>query len=139
MESKYKFKIICGFREEQEYTIDANDVHKAYWLFNNPEFRTVFNNGLALLGTDVRRIVPDYKATMGWNETYKLTNDDFNEMRSNGVLQKLQEINLFAKQVSQVCTADEINVPLLKLYKGKYAELSDGSKYAKEVLGIESK
>ena len=135
MESKYKIKIICGFRENQEYTIDANEAHKAYWLFSNPDHRTTFKSGLSLLGADIRRIVPDYISTMGWNESHKLSGADYNELRSNGVEKKLQEIMALAKNVADVANPEEINTPLLVLKKGKYTELSSGSSYAQELLG----
>ena len=41
-----KIKIITGFRKDQYYTIDAEEAHKAYYLFLNPEERGVFNNGV---------------------------------------------------------------------------------------------
>ena len=134
MESKFKFKIICGFREDQEYIIDANELHKAYWLFNNPDFRTSFKNGVSLLGTDVRRIVPDPKSTMGWNESLKLTNEDHNDLRANGVSEKLKEIASFAKELSLIANTQEINTPMLTLYKGKYKELTTSSSFAQKVL-----
>lgn len=79
-----KVKIKTGYRQDQFLTIDADEAHKAYFLFLNPEARTVFRNGVALIGKDIRGIVPDYHATMGWNPTHQLTSDDYNEMRSKG-------------------------------------------------------
>lgn len=134
MESKYKLKIICGFRQDQEYTIDANEAHKAYYLFNNPELRGTFDNGLAVKGGDIQRIVPDYHSTMGWNPTHKLDSDDMNVLRAEGVVDKIQEIMSKAKEVARLAQPEDITTPLLTLVRGKYAELSDGSQYAKEVL-----
>lgn len=86
-----KVKLICGFRDNEQYTIDAEEVHKAYYLFRNPEKRGVFDNGLGLEGKDIKRIVPDYHATMGWNSTHKLEDDDWNELNGKGVVDKLKE------------------------------------------------
>ena len=131
--SKYKVKIVCGFRQDQEYTIDANEAHKAYYLFNNPEKRGTFDNGLALKGSDIQRIIPDYNATMGWNADHKLTGDDYNVMHSGGVIQKLQGIMALAKGVARSAPTQELSRPLIEL-REKYGQLGDGSDYAKKIL-----
>jgi len=115
--SKYKLKIVCGFRKEQEFTIDANEAHKAYYLFNNPEKRGTFNNGLALKGSDIQRIEPDYNATMGWNHTHQLTSDDWNELHSTGVSSKLQGIMSSAKDVARANDEKLLATPLIDLVK----------------------
>lgn len=134
-ESKYKIKIVCGFRKEQEFTIDANEAHKAYFLFNNPEKRGTFDTGLALKGSDIQRIEPDYNATMGWNHTHQLTSDDWIELRSTGVAGKLQSIMSRAKEVARVGTVEDLLLPLIDL-KEKYTLPSDrtGSAFAQQVL-----
>lgn len=132
--SKFKVKIICGFRKEQEYTIDANETHKAYYLFNNPDKRGTFNNGLAIKGSDIQRIVPDYQATMGWNHTHQLTGDDYNQMHSEGVLQKFPQIMSTAREVARHGSVEDLKIPLVDLFKGKYAQLKEGSTFAKQLL-----
>jgi hypothetical protein len=121
--SKYKVKIICGFRKEQEFTVDANEAHKAYYLFNHPELRGTFSNGLAIRGADINRIEPDYNATMGWNPTYQLTSDDWNQMHGEGVLSKFPQIMAGAKEIARQDQPDDLYVPLIDLVKGKYAAL----------------
>jgi len=133
--SKYKLKVICGFRKEQEYTIDANEAHKAYYLFANPDKRMIFSDGLALKGTDIQRIVPDYNAIMGWNPTHQLTNDDWNELNANGVSQKMQGIMVGAKEVARIADPKDLATPLSEL-KDKFPLLGrHGSLYAQQVLG----
>jgi hypothetical protein len=134
MTSKYKIKIVCGFRQDQVYTIDGNEAHKAYYLFNNPEFRTVFSDGLAIQGKDIQRIVPDYHATMGWNATHKLDGDDMNYLHATGVLGKLNKIMSYAKEIARMAGPEEINTPLLQLVRGKYARLTAPSAFANQVL-----
>lgn len=124
-ESKYKIKIVCGFRKEQEFTIDANEAHKAYYLFNHPEKRGTFNNGLALKGSDIQRIEPDYNATMGWNPTHQLTSDDWNELHANGVMQKMNTIMASAKEISRVAEVEDFTSPLIDLVRGKYLAITD--------------
>lgn len=134
--SKFKIKIICGFRKEQEFTIDANEAHKAYYLFNNPDKRGTFQTGLALKGSDIQRIEPDYNATMGWNHTHQLTSDDWNQLNLNGVSNKLRDILFLAKNVAKTKELIELTTPLIELAKGKYLSLvpREGSQYAQEVL-----
>lgn len=134
--SKYKVKLICGFRQDQEYTIDANEAHKAYYLFNNPDQKGTFENGLAVFGADIRRIVPDYVATMGWNPDHKLTGDDYNEIHANGLMAKMQNILYAAKEIAKNAQPEEMRTPMIDLYKGKYAQLvsREGSEYAQKVL-----
>jgi hypothetical protein len=95
-----KVKIITGFRDDQHYSIDAEEAHKAYYLFLNPEKRGVFNNGVALVGKNIQGIEPDYHATMGWNYSHKLDSDDWNELRDKGVDRKLQNLLATAKQLA---------------------------------------
>lgn len=111
-----KIKLVSGFRKDQEYTIDAEEAHKAYYLFLNPEQRGVFSTGLAIIGQDIRHIEPDYSAMMGWNQGYIPTPEDFNEIRANGVERKLKEALFQAKgianQISQNGETSKLSLPL---------------------------
>lgn len=110
---EYKVKIVTRYRgaNEVSYTIPAEEAHKAYYLFLHPEQRGIFQNGLALKGEDVERIVPDYNATMGWNPTHILDDDDFNELRSKALDKKINRILIKAKKVAQL-ESPKINIPL---------------------------
>lgn len=132
--SKYWVKIICGYRKEQEYTINANEAHKAYYLFNHPNKRGTFSNGLALRGSDIQRIVPDYQTTMGWNPTHQLTDDDYNELGRLGITNKFSIILSLARFIGREGVNEDIALPLHTLHKGKYANLSSGSLYSQKVL-----
>jgi len=120
---KFKIKLIVGFRRDQEHSIDAEEAHKAYYLFLNPEHRTVFNNGLAIKGSQIQEIVPDYHGTMGWNPTHVLDNDDWNEIRSSGVTATMQRYLSVGKEIAQHAELADLNVPLLELVKSKYPQL----------------
>ena len=116
---KYYIKLIVGFRRDQEHTIPASEAHKAYYLFNNPDVRTIFLNGLAIKGDQIQEIVPDYHATMGWNPTHILDNDDHNELTLNGVKLKMQFIMAEAKEIGARGNPEELQIPLNKLIEGK--------------------
>lgn len=106
-----KVKVITGFRENQYYTIDAEEAHKAYYLFLNPEERGVFSNGVALIGKNIQGIEPDYNATMGWNSAHRLDGDDHNEIRRAGVDRKLRDTLTHAKTIA-VEAPDKVSLPL---------------------------
>ena len=139
-ESKFKIKIVCGFRKEQEFTINANEAHKAYYLFNNPSKRGTFDNGLAIRGSDIQRIEPDYNATMGWNHTHQLTGSDWNEIHSTGVLEKMKMILSVAKEIGRNGEVTDLKTPLIDLVKGKYEAIANGSgsQFARQLLSAKN-
>jgi hypothetical protein len=95
-----KIKITTGFNSDQKFTIDSEETHKAYYLFNNPDKRGTFSNGVALIGKDIRNIQPDYNAEMGWNPTHQLDDFDWEEIRQKGVDRRFQVLLSEAKRVS---------------------------------------
>ncbi len=110
-----KVKIVSGFRKDQEFSISAEEAHKAYYLFLNPEQRGVFNTGLAIIGQDIRHIEPDYVGSMGWNQGYIITPEDFAEIRASGVERKLKWILDKAKQVAQLGEPKNLSLPMSKI------------------------
>jgi hypothetical protein len=69
-------KIITGFRDDQFKLIPAEEAHKAYYLFTHPNERTVFSNGVMLVGSEIRDVQPDINGLMGWKENYHPTAED---------------------------------------------------------------
>lgn len=110
-------KIITGFRDDQYFIIDNEEAHKAYYLFNNPEARTVFNNGVALIGKNIQGIEPAWNETMGWNPTHKLDGDDWNEIRKTGKEKQIREMQVKAKTVAILLETkpELINMPLSEI------------------------
>lgn len=100
MTKPLKLKIVTGFTEDQKYTIDADEAHKAYFLFLNPDARGIFANGLAIIGRHIQAIQPDYHATLGYNKTHKLDSDDWNEINGSGVEKRMQETIERAKSIA---------------------------------------
>src|SRR3990167_1719600 len=96
-----KVKIITGFRKEQQYTIEADEAHKAYYLFLNPDKRGIFNNGVAILGQDIRSIEPDYHSCMNWNSTHTLVDDDWNEIKKLGLDRQMRHIMILAREIGR--------------------------------------
>jgi hypothetical protein len=110
-----KVKIITGFREDQKYTIEGEEAHKAYRLFYHPEERTVFNNGVAVIGSSIRGIEPDYQSTMGWNATHELDSDDWNEIRAKKIDTKIRDLLSLAKLVAQEEPVEKMSLPLSEI------------------------
>lgn len=96
----------------EKYTIDSEESHKAYYLFNHPEKRGVFSNGVAISGTDLRGIKPDFNAIMGWNPSHILNDDDYNELKRKG---KYNEAYLILQKATLVARLAEENPTLLQL------------------------
>lgn len=103
---KKLIKIITGFRDDQFMIIDAEEAHKAYYLFLHPEERAIFGNGVALIGKNIQEIVPAWNETMGWNPSHKLEGDDWNEIREKGIDKKLNGVLQLAKEVSYLMEND---------------------------------
>lgn len=118
-----KVKIIAGFRKDQEYSIDADEAHKAYFLFLHPEARGIFSNGHAMIGSDIKEIVPDYNGTMGWNPTHVLDTDDWNEIRELGVERRIRNLMAIGKEVATLGNPADISTPLRQLVTTKYPQL----------------
>jgi len=116
---KYAVKLIVGFRRDQEHSIPATEAHKAYYLFTHPDERGIFSNGLAIKGDQIQEIVPDYHNTVGWNASHQLNDDDWNELRGKGIMQKMQFIMSNAKEIGTRGNIEELNQPLNILLAGK--------------------
>lgn len=101
-----KVKVITGFRDDQYYTIDAEEAHKAYYLFLHPEERGIFNNGVALIGKNIQGIEPDWNATLDYNPTYRLEADDWNDLRRDGTDKKLRDLLADAKIIASKAQND---------------------------------
>lgn len=113
---KYYIKLVTGFREEQHITIPMQEAHKAYYLFRHPEERGVFNDGLALIGKNIQEIRPDWNATMGWNDTHEIGDDDWNDIHQKEVDVKMKELLGKAKEAGMLV---EQNPNLMKMSLGE--------------------
>lgn len=119
-----KIKVIVGYREDQYHTIDADEAHKAYYLFEHPKERGIFSNGVAIRGEDIQSIVPDWHATMGWNPTHELDSNDWNEIRDKGLHYSVSKLLEAAKGIAQLGKHEDLNQPLTELIEQKYPQLA---------------
>lgn len=119
-----KVKVTTGYRDDQYVIIDAEESHKAYYLFNNPESRTIFKNGVALIGKNIKDILPAYNETMDWNPSYKLGDDDWNEIKKLGVDKKLRDILQDASSIALLGDPKILSLPLSEA-KEKFLTLRD--------------
>ena len=106
-----KIKMIVGYRRDQEYSVDMEEAHKAYYLFTHPDYRAIFKNGLAIKGSQIDEIVPDWQGTMGWNPSHALDGDDWNEIRESGLQKKMDVAILDAKRIAE-SDAPQLDIPL---------------------------
>lgn len=113
----YKIYIVTGFRADQKFSLDAEEAHRAYYLFSHPTEQVIFSNGLAIRGADIRMILPDYNGTMGWNESHQLTGEDWNEVKKSGADKKLQSIMEVAKEVAKIAGKQAISLKLQEAAK----------------------
>lgn len=84
-----KYSIVYGFNSEQQITIGADELEKAYGLFLMGG-RAVFKSGDAIDAKYIRAIRPDFQSTMGWSKDHALKSDDYNELSDSGVDKKLR-------------------------------------------------
>lgn len=108
-------KIITGFRDNQRFTVDMEEAHKAYRLFMHPEERTIFSDGTAVIGKNIQAIEPDYNATMGWLASHELDGDDWNEIRSKGVESKIRDMMEVARNVAMLDDPEKMKLPLSEI------------------------
>lgn len=116
---EYKIKVTTGFGADEKFTIDAQEAHKAYYLFNNPDERGTFKNGVAITGSRIQGIMPDWHAIMGWNPTHKLNDDDWNEIKRHGIDTKMNNILSIARDVAKLAERNTqmLTEPLTQLRK----------------------
>jgi len=101
------FKIITGYNKDQYEIIPAEEAHKAYYIFINPTARTVFSNGVALRGSDVHAIKPDYHSCFGWNSTHELDGYDWNNINNSRFPDEFNQITQQAKHVAEIATTNK--------------------------------
>lgn len=119
--------------------IENSEVHKAYYLFNHPESRSVFKNGSAVIGKNIRLIEPAYNAIMGWNATYKPNGDDGAEIR--GIDSKIKPIMALGAKVA-ILANDNTKLleqklsEVMKFLPEENKELSEGTKMLADKMNM---
>lgn len=124
---KYWVKIVTGFRADQEFSIPAEEAHKAYYIFLHPEARTIFSTGVALKGDQIQRIVPDYIRTMGWNPAHQLKTEDWAEIGSSGVERHSKRFLYVAQEIAKNGDMSDLGKMIPELIETKYPELGKDS------------
>lgn len=78
-----------GFGQEDFIPIDEVELEKAIYC-HMARKDGAFNMG-SINGSHISAVMPDWHGTMGWNYAYKLTADDWDDIRSKGVDRKIQK------------------------------------------------
>lgn len=93
-------KIKTGYGANDFKLVDMDEAHKAYYIFLNPDARTVFSDGEGIVGRTILGIEPDYHSAMGYNRSHTLDADDWNHIREKGVIEKLRASMETAKDIA---------------------------------------
>lgn len=94
-----KFKIMRGFGQDDFIPIEEEELEKAIYC-HMARKDGAFNMG-SINGSHISAVMPDWHGTMGWNYAYKLTADDWDDIRSKGVDTKVQKFIEGAKNKVQ--------------------------------------
>jgi hypothetical protein len=111
---KLNIKIICGFRKDQQFSINIEEAHKAYYLFLHPNERGIFSNGIAMTGNQIQRIEPDYIEIMGWKD-HELDAEDWQEIRSSKADVQLRNAMAMAKDIATKEAPEKMSLPLSEI------------------------
>lgn len=74
------FKVVHGYNQEDFIAIDETELEKAMYA-HMTEKKVFLNNG-SVNGSQILKIVPDYHKAMGWNYSYKLGTEDWEQIKS---------------------------------------------------------
>ena len=74
------YKLVFGFNEGDYISIKGDELPKAIALFMEKSGRANFESG-AIRGQDIMRIVPDWHKVKGWNQGWKMTADDYEDIK----------------------------------------------------------
>lgn len=139
-----KYKIVYGYDSEQEITIDADELEKAYGLFLAGG-RAIFKDGTAIDAKYIQAIRPDYHATMGWAKSWKMSTDDYNELADSGIDKKLkltqaktkERVDYLLAHGQQNLIGKNVPIPELESHVTIRGDGKDGAiKALKEKYGI---
>lgn len=93
-------KIKTGYGEHDFKIVSMQEAHKAYYLFLNPSARTIFSDGIGITGQNILGIEPDYHSAMGYNRSHRLDEDDWNDIRGKGIMEKIRDEMETAKNMA---------------------------------------
>lgn len=77
------YKLIRGYGAEDYIEIDETELQKAQYCFLT-KTDSVYSGG-SVRGSEIHAIQPDYHRAMGWNRGYRLSADDYAQLRETGV------------------------------------------------------
>lgn len=94
------YKIVTGYEVDQYVPISGDELPRAWALFLEGNGRGVFEHG-GVRGQDIKGIYPDWGAALGFNRGYKMTSEDYGQIRRiekdyNAILTKGKDIAKFA-------------------------------------------
>lgn len=126
------YKIVCGFNEEENISINENELAKAISLFMSAKGRALFENG-AIRGQDIKRVVPDWHKVMGWNRSWKITPDEYSDIKhlEKGYNETYNQASLLAELATKTNRLELLLKPFSEavlFLPEQNKEISEGSK-----------
>lgn len=76
------YKIKFGYGELDYCEITDQELPKAYGMFLTQEGNGIFSDGTAIRARDIIRIEPNWHKVRGWNKGWKMTLDDYEDIKS---------------------------------------------------------
>lgn len=105
----YRYLVRYGYGDEMTISIEEKDLEKAVYAWMSQKKVNLTN---ALLdGKYIISITEDFHSPMGWNKSHKLEDEDWNELRQNGVLDYYKgKINSAKQNVQDLISTGNINL-----------------------------
>ena len=131
------YKIVYGYGEGDYLPITSDELHKAFFIAMQGG-KAIFESGFFQnRGQDVMRIVPDWHRVRGWNRGWKMTLDDFEDIKSleESYLKTLENGKLLAEYIVREGRQELLSKParvafeeVKQLVVPESRELIEGSK-----------
>lgn len=108
------YKIVYGFNQDDCLSITEDELHKAFVIAMEGGKATFKAGFFQNRGNDVLRIVEDWHTAKGWNKTWKMGNEDYEDIRrlETSYKKTLESGRLLAESIIKNDRRDLISKPM---------------------------